>query len=581
MNETHRHIIYLFYVLTAALGVYVFAHWDAIKSPYVINDDVRQQIYWMRQWQDKELFQDHILTQYAKNYVPWGVKAIYWAAARMMDPVQFTKVLTGVLFVITAALVFGLVLQIQDDLTAILAVCVFFFFGHFMKKISGGLSQSFAYPLLLGYLFFLVRNRLFGAGVMIFLQSLFNPYIFLLSLVTHVISVFHNQKSTIVSRLSRNYLLYALFKIETPKNLEPTEKGTEPAATPKVPSESKKYPVNYPKVLLDSLPVGTGILLMALRYVFFKPPFFGELVSRADMTGNLEYTIAGRYEIIPVPSVLSEIIRVWSFNLPFKEWGPLGGGISLGFLVCIVVFAFMKRKSYFDLSDFKVFIYLMISSILLFVLSNLFLFKLFLPRRYFEFSANIFFCVGTAVFIRIAIQELGLMRIAFPFLVSLFVILGALRLHNVGIYDYSNNVAFYRFLEKTPKDSLIAGHPSLMDNVGTFSCRKAFVTYELSHTWIKPYWTLIKARTFDFFSAYYSSKPEKIREFCRINGIDYLVVRDEDFKMAPLMEGKIYFEPFGSYIRAVCSSKTNFAALDEQQFPPVYQKNGIRVIKFD
>ncbi|MGO9571603.1 MAG: hypothetical protein ACLP5H_29105, partial [Desulfomonilaceae bacterium] len=57
LQETHRfrnrmptrfsRTIHLLYVLVAASAVYVFAHWPALTNPYVINDDVRQQIFWM------------------------------------------------------------------------------------------------------------------------------------------------------------------------------------------------------------------------------------------------------------------------------------------------------------------------------------------------------------------------------------------------------------------------------------------------------------------------------------------------------------------------------------------------------
>ena len=65
---------HLLYVLFAALAVYVIAHWPALTNPYVINDDVRQQIFWMQQWIDPDLYQNDFLTEYAKNYVQWGVQ---------------------------------------------------------------------------------------------------------------------------------------------------------------------------------------------------------------------------------------------------------------------------------------------------------------------------------------------------------------------------------------------------------------------------------------------------------------------------------------------------------------------------
>jgi hypothetical protein len=52
-------------------AVFVLAHLRALATPFVINDDVRQQIYWMQQWQDPALFRGDFLTDYARAYVPW------------------------------------------------------------------------------------------------------------------------------------------------------------------------------------------------------------------------------------------------------------------------------------------------------------------------------------------------------------------------------------------------------------------------------------------------------------------------------------------------------------------------------
>ncbi|HZE20762.1 MAG TPA: hypothetical protein VE082_01800, partial [Desulfobaccales bacterium] len=61
--------------------IFVWAHFQGLTNPFIINDDVRQQIYWMQQWQDPSLFRGDFLTAYARHYVPWGVKAFYWLAS--------------------------------------------------------------------------------------------------------------------------------------------------------------------------------------------------------------------------------------------------------------------------------------------------------------------------------------------------------------------------------------------------------------------------------------------------------------------------------------------------------------------
>ncbi|MCF6290143.1 MAG: hypothetical protein L3J03_04010 [Desulfobacterales bacterium] len=539
----------LWYVLSAAFFVYVVSHWSAISSPYVINDDVRQQIFWMQQWQEPGLYQGDVLARYARNYVSWGVQAIYWPASHFMNPVQFTKVLAGLLYVLTAGLLYSLARgMFRDRLTPLLAVCVYFLFGGFMMKISGGLPQSFAYPLLIGYLLFLARQRLVAAGGVILLQSVFNPYIFLLCLLTHALYIAHNHGGLIGNRILR----------------------------PQAATGAQRKQFN--RLFLANLTVGAGIVLMALKYVFFKSQEFGNLVTRAEMKGLAEYSAAGRYELLPQPSFFYELIRPWIFNLPFREWGLTAGLFGVVLVVALVGFAVTRRWKDIDITDFRVFAYLFVASLILYLFANFFLLKLFVPRRYLQFSLNLFYCLALATCLRITIEELRLKHLAFPLLTTLFILFAAFRLQGVGIYDYSAQAPLYRFMATTPIDSLVAGHPGLMDNVLTFSRRRAFVTYELSHAWIQPYWSMIKDRTSAFFKAYYAAEPDDVREFCRNNSIDYLIVREQDFRILPDKE-RYYFEPFNSEIRKILGSKNNFAVLDEEQFPSVYRAGGVRVIK--
>ena len=247
----------------------------------------------------------------------------------------------------------------------------------------------------------------------------------------------------------------------------------------------------------------------------------------------------------------------------------------------MIAYACTRKRWVSDVSGFRVFGYLFVASFLLYFVARAVIFRLFLPSRYLELSLTVFFCVGAGVCLREAVANLVPKKLIFPLITTLLLVLAAARLYHVGIYDYSQYARLYEFLRSTPKASLMAGHPELMDNVPTFAHRKAFVTYELSHTWFTTFWDLIKKRTFDFFRAYYSDDPEEIRRFCRDNGIDYLLVRDEDFVKKRRESGDVYFQPFGHYIRDLTKANKRFALLDRKEFPPVYERDGIRVIKME
>ena len=103
-------------LLAAVLSgvVFILAHLKALTNPYVVNDDVRQQLFWMQQWLDPELFKGDLLADYARDYVPWGVKGLYWLASWVTDPISFSKVLPGLLFVFLALCLYRIGLKLGD-----------------------------------------------------------------------------------------------------------------------------------------------------------------------------------------------------------------------------------------------------------------------------------------------------------------------------------------------------------------------------------------------------------------------------------------------------------------------------------
>ena len=54
-------------------------------------------------------------------------------------------------------------------------------------------------------------------------------------------------------------------------------------------------------ILVSGLLVTAGCVLVLLKYALYSPSEFGALVTWADMVGKIEYTAAGRYEIMPIP----------------------------------------------------------------------------------------------------------------------------------------------------------------------------------------------------------------------------------------------------------------------------------------
>ncbi|MGO9121149.1 MAG: hypothetical protein ACLQPD_26495 [Desulfomonilaceae bacterium] len=101
--------------------------------------------------------------------------------------------------------------------------------------------------------------------------------------------------------------------------------------------------------------MAVSCVLVLLKYAYFSPAEFGPPVSWDDMVGKIEYTDAGRYEIMPVASLFYELIRPWIFNLPFITWssspawiaalrGPLPGWIMACMGLMIIAHAFTRGR---------------------------------------------------------------------------------------------------------------------------------------------------------------------------------------------------------------------------------------------
>ncbi len=428
----------LWHVAAAVAAVYILANFNALTSCYLVNDDVRQQIYWMDRWNDPELFQSDYLTEYAQAYVPFGVKALYWTASFFLTPLAFTNVLAGILYVITVCLVFLFARRCGDEKLALLTVCVYVLFGSFLERMAGGLSRGFVFPLLMAYLLLLSQEDTRKASWVILLQSFLNPYLFLLCFSTHALFLIHRFGQQFFPQTP------SFLNIFSPRNQEAgaqsgfqylDRKSTrfDAARTTREPGVR-----SIKTIFLNSWPAGMALLLVCAQYLTYGSST-GFLVSRADMVGKSEYSEMGRFQLDPLPSFFHEIYRPWMFNLSFIEWGPVAGWIGAVVVTVIFLAALVKWRPVVKWSGFYVFVYLVPASIILYVAADLILMKLFLPRRYVFYTLSILYCLATAVCLRILIDEIGLSGRNFALGIAILLMFAPIKMHNVGLDDYSGD----------------------------------------------------------------------------------------------------------------------------------------------
>jgi len=537
-------------VILASAAIFAYAHLRAFTNPFVINDDIKQQIFWMQQWLDPELFKGDVLADYARHYVTWGVQGIYRLVAFLgVNPVDFSRVLPGVLFIFLAGCLFEIGQVMGGRPVAWMAVAVFWLMPFFLDNLAGGLARAFAAPLLALFWLRWLQGRPGGMGLALLLQALFIPYIFLLAAGAVIIAY-------LAGRFGHGKL--------------------------------PPFPVRPAHFLLLAAAAG----LVVLMNQQFSLAGYGPLVSLADMVNHPEYTAHGRYALLPMPSFFWDLISPWGWIAPFRDGSPIAGAAATPLLLGLALYGAFKVQWRALWPKLAPACYLGLASLLLYFLARWFYLKLFLPDRYLMYSLNLFSCIFLALCWNAALRVANWPRTLAVLAVIMVAGLSGLRLQDVGLCDFSAARPLCEAVAQTPKDSLLAGHPNLMDAVPTFARRRAFATYKLAHVWAKGYWQWLKPRLGEFFVAYYATDPEVVKAFCRRHRIDFLVVDERHFTPAFLVGGWFYFPldrpavpdapwpklaeeswcpffaPFDEQIRVLVRNRQqSFALLDPAAFP--------------
>ena len=516
-------------------AVFSYAHWHGLTNPYVSNDDVRQQVFWMQRYSDPQLYPSDPLADYARLYVPSGVKALYWLASPVCGAVEFSKVLTGGLFVLLGICLWGIGASLGGRGLGWTTLGVFWLMPAFLYNMSGGISRSFASPLLALYFLCWLRGNAKWMGLTLLLQAICIPYICILCTAACLLAA-------AAGRL-------------------------RPALAPPFPAKFWH--------------LGLVILAAALIWAMsrgFDAAGYGPLVSKADMIGRPEFTAQGRLELYPQPGLFMDAVYYPFERIGFFLEGGLGLGIATLALILGLAFYFGRKACWrVILARSRPLICLLAVSLGLYVLARMVLLKLFVPDRYVSYTLYMIYCLGLAVCFHAGLRRIAANRWLAAAAILIAAVAGGLRLHGQGLFDYSRDAGLYAAVRQTPKDSLIAGNPNLMDNVLTFGQRKVFVAYKLAHPWSKGWWGFVEPRLEGFFKAYYAGDPDEVRDFCRENKIDFLVVDPGDFTPACLANHP-FFAPFGAYIKNLTQGRTSFVLLSAKDFPYVDVGRGLRLI---
>jgi len=524
-------------VLVLSLVVFAVAHRQAFLSPYVINDDVRQQIFWMARWLDPALYPADLLNDYAAAYVPAGVKALYFVAAKGAgcDPLLFSKILSGILLCVLALGLWGIGRSLGGRGLGLACASMAWLMPFFLKNISGGLSRSFASPLLALFLWAWLRRRGTGMALTLLVEAVCIPYIAIVCAGCCCLDA-------AVSRIGRR---------------------TGPA-----------FPARPWHGLVLAVAAG---LVWRMNHALALDGF-GPLVSGFAVLGRPEFSATGRLALFPLPNPFFDLIY-WPFESIglFLDIGLAAGIVSLVVLLPVLVRGGRRAPWAAVSPKLRPVAFLLAGSLVLYALARGVAFALFVPDRYITYSLNLLYALGLAVCLRWALAPAVCSRRRAAVLLLVAAGLGAWRLTGAGLYDYSRDAPLYTAVAALPKDALVAGNPDVLDNVLTFGRRNVLASFELAHPWNQGYWRRFEPRLVDQVEAYYAKDPAAVRELVRDYGVTHIVVRDADFTAAATKDHPL-FAPYDGRIAALARKPGDYVLLDRERFPGVTVAPGLRLL---
>jgi glycosyltransferase involved in cell wall biosynthesis len=523
---------YAFGALLLSIILTAYSQLAALRSAYVVNDDVCQHIWWMRLWHTPGLFKDDLLAQYAQSLQHGGILALYWTLSWLADPLTVVRYLPFILFPLASLLLFRWVLALtRSAYVSFVTTLAFMVTPIYMQHMTGGHAHAFAYPLLILFLYAFTTEKYRLAMASLVLAVLFFPIVFLLGIGFWTYSFCRKKEHGFIWQgtvLGERMLVFALL---------------------------------------------AGTLILAVRFLSGADPMIGSVLAVDALKRMPEVTSLGRWEVWPVMPVWQAMMQflekgIFIYQAGYKiglseAWKAfLLTGHMLWLIVTLVtgMWWWRRRKE----AAFRALGILVAVSVLFYVLAAMFLLKLYAPDRYVAYTLTLVGLVmvmvpaGTVVaswphaFVR------RVMKVVLVFLVLAWVPL----IKGAGLKDYGAQKKLYAFLATLPQDSLIAAYPDTADGIPLFSRRKVFINEELSVPLFDRYWDTVRGRTYDLLSAYYAADKSVVDSFIRRNGITHIVIEQGRFSPA-FLSGRIYFEPFGSWAKVHVDAGKDFWLRDQ------------------
>ncbi|MEQ9233717.1 hypothetical protein [Coleofasciculus sp. E2-BRE-01] len=484
---------------------------EVLSHDYIVQDDARQHVFWMRRFLDSQVFPGDLIADYFQSVAPWGYATFYRLFATVgIDPMTLSKILPPTLGLVATAYCFGITLQLLPVPVAGFIASLLLNQNLWMRDdLVSATPVAFVYPLFLAFVYYRLRRLLLPALVAIALLGVFYPQCVLIVALLLIVQLGRWEQGRFrLSPVRSDYWFcgwgLGVACVVLFPYLNPSEFGSVITVT-----QARRL---------------SAFSAEGWSSFFNDDPWnYWVCGKRSGMLPTEWCRLMAKYSILLVPP------QVWvSFSLPFLLNYPSR-------------FPLVKRVS----GGIRLLPQMLLVSMGMFVAAHLFLFKLHLPNRYTEHSLRIVVALAAAVALTILLDT-GL-RVAqtkgkplwgvgfMGGLVAILMVYPSLLQANdypfpISRYTVGTMPELYEFLQQQPQDTVIASLTEEANSLPTFAQRSILVGGEgYALPYHLDYYHEMYRRTVDLIEAQYSLDEGVVQDFIRRYGVDLWLVEQGAF----------------------------------------------------
>ncbi len=488
--------------LAAAWGTYL--HWPALVNPLRFDNNWRQAPQWISP--ERQFFHaDDAMLRFAEFGTSQFADLLYKTLALTGHDIIWGKV-TAILFFtayVTVALVLGRAMG--GRVTGWAAATLLMFFPNIFREFGGGFMDGLSASLLGLTILVIVKGKWGWSIPLLALQSVQYPMVAIHSGMIYLVdAVVHDRRRLFdLAEWRRKYVYLA---------------------------------------------VGAVVMVAIIASKYLGSHEFGELATRATMQDLPQYRPGARSIVLPVPSL----------------WSYVEGRFFDPFHLLLFLVAYMHlAKSTFRLP--RGLIGLLLGSMVMYVIADIFLFRFYFPNRYLHFSLPLFIALASGYWVSQVIDRVRsrpqtegahrYRRYAGVAAAAALLLLVGYREYDGELRRGLSTVEFddeelYAWVRELPGRPMLAVHPLRASDIPVITGRSVFIMQELSQSYWSEHWALVQERTRAFFTAYYATDPDVIVRFIEDYGIDYWIIQPAHF-LPTYLESRIRFaaEPHNTWVR--------------------------------